>query len=415
VNSLKGTGLNPAVFQSANKNDSMEQAKNVFASRTGRFLIILFIFFSFTSCKDTDTDLIPTDRSRIIAIMQGTRAAMKAPGWIVGIRAPAGVHEYSGGKACRDGDVRMETTDLIRIGSITKTFTATLVLILCDEGVLNLDEKLSNYYPAFPGAGMITIRHLLSHTSGIPTWDEDEEIRMQIYNGTGNWTIDKLIDWAAQQSLLSEPGEGFHYSNIGYFLLGKIMEAKTLKSIDELLQEKICQPLGFTHTFMPGSPDPAGDVIHGYDESGGSVEDMSGTPQADAINFELAWTAGGMMTNIDELSQWARALAGGQLLSDSMYMAQMPVLHPPTPEVPYYTGYGMGVSQTDVWIGHTGAICGFVCYMQYYPEGDVSIITFFNKFSAFDIEANAADLKATGENFKTLATYMCPNTLQPEP
>jgi D-alanyl-D-alanine carboxypeptidase len=392
----------------------VKQRNNAHTSTSGKPIIILFIILSCTFCKDTDTDLIPAQKAGIISIMQATKAAMKSPGWIAGIRTPSLAHEYSGGKANSDGDVDMQTTDLIRIGSITKTFTATLVLILCDEGKLSLNEKLSDYYPAFPGAGMITIRHLLSHTSGIPTWDEDEEIRMQIYNGTGNWTIDKLIDWATQQSLLSEPGEGFHYSNIGYFLLGKIMESKTLKSIDELLQEKICQPLGFTHTFMPVSPYPAGDVIHGYDESGGTVEDMSGTTQADAINFELAWTAGGMLTNMDELSQWAKILAGGQLLSDSMHMAQMPVLHPPTPEVPYYTGYGMGVSRTDAWIGHTGAICGFVCNMQYYPEGDVSIITFFNKFSAFDVDANAADLKATGENFRALATYLCPNTLQPE-
>ncbi|MEE4256560.1 MAG: hypothetical protein V2I47_05960, partial [Bacteroidales bacterium] len=74
-------------------------------------------------------------------------------------------------------------------------------------------------------------------------------------------------------------------------------------------------------------------------------------------------------------------------------------------------GYGMGISQTDAWMGHTGAICGFYCNMQYYLDEDASIITFFNKFSAFDTIANAADLSAAGQNFIELARFMCPETL----
>ena len=379
---------------------------------TRRILSVILLLTILLSCNKNDIEYIPVDKYEIISIMQQTQTAMKAPGWMVSIETPSVVHEYSGGYADPAQEIAMQTDDLIRIGSITKTFTATLALILCDEGLLSLNDILEDHYPEFPESDKITIRHLLEHTSGITTWDENEEIRMQIYEGTGDWTIDKLIEWAWDQQLLSEPGEAFHYSNIGYFLLGKIMESVSQESIQDLLQEKICIPLGFKQTFMPAYPHPDGDVIHGFDESGGTVEDMSGTSQANSINFELAWTAGGIMTTLEELTVWARALATGFLLSDSLHLAQLPVLKPPTQTVPYWSGYGMGMSQTDVWMGHTGAICGFVCNMQYYPDEDVSIITFFNKFSVFDPEANTADLKAEGENFMTLARFMCPETLQ---
>ena len=336
---------------------------------------------------------------------------MEAPGWLVSIKTPEAIYEYAEGKADLGADIDMSTTNLIRIGSITKTFTATLTLILCDEGVLRLNNRLDEYYPEFPGADKIEIRHLLTHTSGIPSWDEDEDIRMQIYNGSSAWNIDKLIEWASEQPLHSEPGEEMHYSNIGYFLLGKILEQSSGLSVGELIQEKICIPLGLTQTMMPLTPYPSADVIHGYDESSGEVLDMTGTPQAEAINFELAWTAGGMLSTLDELSTWSRALVNGTLLSDSLHQQQMPILNPPTQSVPYWTGYGMGISQADAWIGHTGAICGFICYMQYYPEKDVSIVTFFNKFSAFDIDANTEDMANAGANFMRLAKYMCPETL----
>lgn len=382
-----------------------------FTPSISKFLILISVLFILVSCNDKNDDPIVEDKEVIISYMKSTQDIMQAPGWIVGIKAPARIHEYAGGKANLDGDLNMISSDLLRIGSISKTFTSTMVLILCDEGVISLDETLDNYYTAFPNSGEITIGHLLKHTSGLVTWDENEEIRMQIFNGTGNWTIDKLIEWSMTQLPHSDPGSEFHYSNIGYFLLGKIMEEASGYSVAQLLQAKICLPLMLYNTFMPDRPDPQGETIHGYDGSFGSLEDMTGTPQADAINYELAWTAGGIISSLDDLSVWCRALASGELLSDSMHILQMPVLNPPTSQLPYWSGYGMGISQTDAWMGHTGAICGYICNMQYNPDDDVSIITFYNKFSAFDVTVNASDLAATSQNFVKLARYMCPETL----
>ena len=374
------------------------------------YVLLLALIFLF-ACKKSDDPASLSDSETIASIMETTRQQMKAPGWMVDIRRPGTTISLAGGMAIEESGIPMDTEDMVRIGSITKTFTATLVLILCDEGILKLNDRLSDYYPEFPQANEITIKQLLNHTSGIVTWDENDDIRNEIYNGTGNWTIDKLIEWGAQQDLMSDPGKAFHYSNIGYFLLGKICESATGEDVEDLMVNKIFYPAGLFRTFMPLEAHPALETIHDYDESSGTVIDMTGTPQADAINFELAWTAGGIMSTLEDLRSWSRILCKGSLLSDSLHQLQMPVLNPPTSQLPYWSGYGMGISQTDAWMGHTGAICGFICNMQYNPDDDVSIVTFFNKFSAFDITANAADMSAAGQNFVTLARFVCPETL----
>jgi len=378
-----------------------------------KLFFVLIIFFVFNSCKKKNSDSNIIDDVTLISMMENTQSYIGSPGWILGIKDYNKYYKYAGGLANREGKIPMVDNFQIRIGSISKTFTATLVLILCDEGVLNLNDKLVNYYPEFPESDKITLRQLLMHTSGIVTWDENDSIRTQVYEGTYDWTIEKLIDWASKQDLLFEPGNGFNYSNIGYFLLGKIIEDATESSVIDLISEKICDPLNLENTFMAASPQFAGEMIHGYDESGGTIEDITGTPAANAINFELSWTAGGIISSMDDLSVWSRALYKGTLISDSLHEQQMPVLNPPTENNPYYSGYGMGIKQSDKWIGHNGAISGYVCFMFYYPEGDVSVVTFFNKFSAFDAEVNLSDITAVGQNFMEVAKYVCPETLIP--
>jgi len=92
----------------------------------------------------------------------------------------------------------------------------------------------------------------------------------------------------------------------------------------------------------------------------------------------------------------------------------MPVLNPPSSALPYWTGYGMGVSQTDVWIGHAGAISGFICNMNHYPKKNVTVVSFFNKFSAFNIEYNTSDLNLVSKNYLDLLLIARPETLQTE-
>lgn len=372
-------------------------------------LIITLLFLEFSSCKKEKNQ----DKSALVeSLMINTQSVLKSPGWMAAIYSPNEEIVLVGGLADISSGLEMSSDQQIRIGSITKTFVATLTLILVDEGILTLSDKLYNYYPEFPQSDQITISHLLKHTSGIVTWDENDSIRNSIYDGTGNWTIDKLIHWASDQPLHSDPGSEFHYSNIGYFLLGKIIEMETGTTVVEAIYSKISTPLGLSNTFMAEVPHPSVENIHGYDESSGKVEDIYNFQPSDEINFYLAWTAGGMFSTLDDLNIWAISLATGSLLSDSLHKHQMPVLNPPTSSLPYPSGYGMGVSQTDVWIGHAGAISGFICNMNHYPEKDITAISFFNKFSAFSLEQNTSDLQLVSANYIDLLRIAAPESLQ---
>ena len=371
-------------------------------------ILFLIIQFLFIGCKKDDSEDIEV---RMRSLMTETAESIKSPGWIAAICYYDIDHIIAGGKANAETGSSMKVNHPIRIGSITKTFVSTLTLILCDEGTLELSYKLNKYYPDFPKADLICIEHLLNHTSGILTWDEDSLIRNSIYNGTENWTIDKLIEWASDKDLIAEPGTAFHYSNIGYFLLGKIIEKETDRSVADLIIEKICLPLDLRNTFMAQVPHPEVEIIHGYDESGGQVMDITSFPPSDDINFELSWTAGGMFSSFSDLVTWARALATGQLLNNELHLRQLPVLNPPTEALPYWHGYGMGISQTDVWIGHAGAISGFICNMNHYPQKNITVISFFNKFSAFVIEYNESDLVKVGDNYLKLLKMADPQSL----
>ena len=351
-------------------------------------------------------------QNKLEAALDSTMANSKAPGAITGVWTPEGTWVVTRGEANVEAGIPMKTTDLMRIGSITKTFTATLILQLVDEGKLNLDDKLEKYVPEFPNSDRITIRQMLTHTSGIPEWAEDDELREEVFSHPGDgWTVEKMIQIVGEQPLLFEPGTDYSYSNVGYFLLGAIIEKVTGNTVESEVEERIAGPLGLGNTFLPGEPEFEGDTVHGYEEVDGKVVDTTGTDATEVVNYDLAYTAGGMVSSLEDLKVWARALATGELLSEKMHQEQMPANLKEAPGSPVKSGYGMGVSQQDVWIGHSGAIAGFMVNMGYYPEKDATIVTFFNKFTAIgDIETNTADIKAYGEYFVELSKIIYPET-----
>lgn len=389
---------------------------SVIPQRELSYILFQFVFIllllSLSNCKKHDTVKIEKPQTDLLSIMESTQKEIGAPGYWVGIYTPSETIVLADGLANIEGNIKARTDDLLRIGSVTKTFVATLTLILCDEGKFQLNDKLNQFYPEFPQSDQISIRQLLMHTSGLTTWDENDSIRNLIYEGESQISIDDLIDWGSKQELLSPPGSHYHYSNIGYFLLGKIIEQANQTTVSEAIEEKIAIPLGLKNTFMAEVPHPEGETIHAYDESSGQILDMTGTSQADAINFELAWTAGGMFSTLDDLHIWSAALANGDLISGSLHEQQLPLMHPPNEHQPFAEGYGMGLSQTDVWLGHNGAICGYITNMSYYPAEETSVITFFNKFSAFNEEQNYKDFMAVYRNYIDLRRLVCPETLQ---
>lgn len=391
----------------------MYKIERIAISLTTALLLAAALLAGASCGKQTSSPPSPTlDSSVVSKLESATDAAMRetgAPGCIAGAWTPGGSWTTAKGLADTSTGAPMREDALLRIGSVTKTFTSTAVLILSDEGRLSLDDPLSKYLPGFPLAERVTLRQLLSHTSGLPSWDESDEIIGQVEAGAGGWTVERLVEWASGQPYAFEPGTSYQYNNLNYNLLGMVIEEVTGTPAGEVIEEKIAVPLGLENTFMPDSAWVEGETVHGYDGPRDDPRDVTGLPSTEILNHDLAGTAGGMVSSLEDLRVWARALATGELLSEETHRQQLPAPDP-SAGMPFPTGYGLGLSMMDVWLGHAGAVSGYSCYMFYYPEEDAVIVAFFNKLNAFDADANQSEQWAYGKNFVKMSEALYPDT-----
>jgi len=351
----------------------------------------------------------PDMARRLDAALERAVAASGAPGAIAGVWK--GDFAWTAAKGLADvrAGTPMQTSHLWRIGSVTKTFTATAVLRLVDKGKLSLDDRLSKFRPDFPKADQITVRQLLQHSTGIFSWDEDDATRAAIFQHPDReWTMEGMIKLATAKPFYFEPGTRHHYSNTGYFLLLPIIEQAAGKRLAQVIREEVTEPLGLRHTYMPDGPRYKEEVIRGYMTEGGALKDTTGLRFADVFNYDLAHSAGGMVSTLDDLKVWVRALAAGRLLSDRMHKAQLQVI--PSDQVKG-SGYGLGVTTFDGWLGHSGGVTGAMCVVYIHPEADTIIIQHFNKLDPLDEKQNAADLKALGDAFLEMMRTVAPDTL----
>ncbi|HWN09169.1 MAG TPA: serine hydrolase [Pyrinomonadaceae bacterium] len=189
-----------------------------------------------------------------------------------------------------------------RLGSITKQFTAALVLQLVEQGKIKLDGKLSDYLPAYRKdvGEKVTIHQLLNHTSGIPSYTGlakfmDEASR-------NSYTVDDFVKKYASNDLEFEPGSKFAYNNSGYFLLGAIIEKVTGKTYEQVLKEQILDPMGMKNTGY----DLSGPVI--AKRAAGYVKTPGGYRNAPYLDMSIPYAAGSMYSTVEDLYLWDQAL-----------------------------------------------------------------------------------------------------------
>jgi CubicO group peptidase (beta-lactamase class C family) len=268
-----------------------------------------------------------------------------------------------------------------RIGSITKQFTATVVMQLVEEGTLSLDATLSSvlpYYRADTGA-KITVHHLLSHTSGIPSYTGLPNFFREVSRNP--YSVREFVEKYCSGNLEFEPGSRFAYNNSGYFLLGAIIESVTKKPYAQVVRERVFEPLG-----MNGS---------GYDLSGPILEKRArgyesgpaGVRNTDYLDMGLPYAAGSLYSTVEDLYIWDQALYGEKLLpskaKDRMF----------TPGLGNYA-YGwvvqkrpIGVDKAErLTIGHDGGINGFNTIIRRVPE-DRHLVVLFNNTGGTNLGA----------------------------
>jgi D-alanyl-D-alanine carboxypeptidase len=303
-----------------------------------------------------------------------------APGVVAAVQTPDYTWVQAQGVADRASGEPMTPDVHHRIGSVTKTYTATLLLQAADKGLLSLDDTIDQYVKGVPNGDEITLRQMSNMTSGIASYTEDEQWAKEWLSDPRRvWQPEELARIGIKKSPLFEPGTGWFYSNTNYVLLGLVLEKVTGKPIGDLYREQIIEPLGLKNTSFP---DPADSSIPEPHAQGYTLQGQSsGEKPTDSTDWSPseAWTAGQMISTVDDLLVYGRALGTGKgLLSAEQqserlgsFVSDVPPLD--QPPLKGDLAYGIGLGKDHGWVGHNGEIPGYNTYLFYHPELDAVV------------------------------------------
>jgi CubicO group peptidase (beta-lactamase class C family) len=251
------------------------------------------------------------------------------------------------------------TNTKYRIGSITKTFTATLIFQLIDDGKITLDDKLSKYFPDIKNASNITIHHLLTHRSGLYNITNADDIGEWIYKPS---TIEMMLSRIRKQDTVFNPGEKNEYSNTNFLLLGYIIEAIENKSLETVLTERIIEPLNLKQTYYGHKIEVNNNECESYQYRN---ETWSKSPETEMSN---PGGAGAIVSSSKDLTLFMDALFNNKLMSAKSFKTMI---------TPYSDDYCSGLFYSQVEgqtiYGHDGSIDGFHSMLIYIPEHKIGV------------------------------------------
>ncbi len=272
---------------------------------------------------------------------------------------------------------------VFRLGSITKQFTSAAIMKLVEQGKINLDDPMTKYLPDYPVHGYnITIENLLTHTSGIKSYTSLPEVMEQQINE--DLTVQELTDTFKNQPMDFAPSTAYLYNNSGYSLLGAIIEKVSGKTYEEYIQEEIFTPLGMTHSYYGSFTKIIPNRVMGYHVT----ED--GVQNAEYISMRIPYSAGSLLSTVDDLQKWTDALYAGKVVSNESLQKMT---------TPYVLsngknagsdkedqGYGYALSVADLKghrvVGHGGGINGFSTNLQRIEDEDLLVVILTNNASA---------------------------------
>lgn len=331
----------------------MEQnSKHFLRKKTiiGIFIIILSVNFSFGQSKIEQLDEL---------INKYTEYG-KYNGSVLVAEKGNVIYKKGFGLANMEWNIPNQSNTKHRLGSITKQFTSMLILQLVEQGKLKLDAPISKYLPNYPKSNgdIITIHHLLTHTSGTPNYTSFPEFNKNISRDP--YSPKDFVTVFSDSILLFKPGEKFAYSNSGYFLLGVVIEKVTGKSYEQVLKDNITIPLKMNNTGYDHHGTILTNRASGYEKNGNNYIN------APYLDMSIPYAAGSLYSTVEDLYLWDQALSNNQLLSKEN-MDLMFAKHIQVGQGHYHYGYGwfMGMmpigntrDSTQI-MAHSGGINGF--------------------------------------------------------
>ena len=330
------------------------------------------------------------------AIRSGMQRA-SIPGAIVGVwreGQPSYVRAF-GVRDTASGEP-MATDLFMRIGSNTKAFVVTGILMLADQDKLRLDDPIDRYVKGVPSGDRITLRQLAQMRSGLYNYADDisKDLPQQRFR---RWTPQELLEIAFRHPLLFPPGRAFDYCNTNAVLLGLVVEKVSGQSLASFIEQNILKPEGLTHTVFPAGAEIPSAHSHGYFK-------MPDGKIVDATNWDPSWgwASGNMISTLEDMRVWTRDLAMGKLISPAMKREQHQFL--PAPQEGDGALYGLALENQNGWIGHNGNIMSYMVYPYYLPSERMTMVVMLN---------SGADIPGSWLMIQDITRIISPNNVWP--
>jgi D-alanyl-D-alanine carboxypeptidase len=373
-------------------------------TRAAGVAVIAALFLAVSGCADEPTTQQPSPTTppsssiatatpmndalaqRLDTAVNQAMVAVNVPGAIIGVWGPDGSYVRAFGVADKATGAPMKTDFYHRIGSQTKTFTATGVLQLADQGKVGLDDPIAKYIEGVPQGDKITMRQLLRMQSGLFNYSESPAFQQAMFADPRTpFSPQELLGFAFAEPNVFPPGEGFLYCNTNYILLGLVVEKVGGQPLHDYVRDNILTPLGMSHTSFPTTnafPEPH---AQGY-----TVQTADGK-EATATDWDPSWgwAAGAMISTLDDMHIWAPALATGKLLTPKLQTERLQTVG--APGLPPQDGYGLGIFNLGGWIGHNGSLPGYQTVSVYLPEKQTTMVILTNT----DIEHQGSEPSTT--------------------
>ncbi|MEO3781926.1 serine hydrolase domain-containing protein [Actinocorallia sp. B10E7] len=296
---------------------------------------------------------------------------------VIGLVRDDGQAQYAhAGVGNRDNNTPADPQAKFRIGSNSKVFTAATILLLEADGVLSLDDTVAKWLPnavttnGYDGS-KITIRQLLNHTSNIPNYT----MNYDGYLPVGGWAPQNLVNGGLKKRPPNaEPGTKWEYSNTNYILAGMIIQAATGNTPAVEMKNRIFDPLGLSNTSLPTGVNMTGNHLRGYFYVGPVITNFT------AMNVEAIWTAGAVISTLDDMATFTRALVGGTLLPPE----QQAELKTTVPASSSTATYGLGLFKVQLSCGkvawyHDGMVPGYVSFQATSDDGAQQVMSAANE------------------------------------
>jgi D-alanyl-D-alanine carboxypeptidase len=309
--------------------------------------------------------------------------ASGVPGLILSVYTPSD-GEWIGASGMADigNKVALKSCNITRVGSTVKAFTAVTILMLAEEGLISLDNKIDKYLPGeiidnLENANASTIRQLLNHSSGIYNYIQNLQFQTASINDLRKvWHPDELLKYAYGKSAYFKPNEDVRYSNTNYVLLGMIIEKVTGKPFYQAFKERIFNPLQLTFTQFAAEDPVPDNIIRGYIDLYSNFQVLESTHYS---GWDYYTADGGLISSPHDLSVFLRALFGGRLISQASLDAMLTWQVPKTQDKEFYPiAYGLGIFRLDTPYGtayyHSGDAIGYFTQMMYFESSGITLV-----------------------------------------